>query len=278
MTRGSPLSTIVVPIFNGLHVVRPCLDSVRRFTNLDRHPVTLVNDGSDEHTSETLRAWARESPGIRLMQNDRNLGFVRSCNRAVATVTTPYVILLNSDTCVTPRWADKMVACLESDPSIAVASPISNFAPHMRIEMVPGMDYVGMNALVEELTERSYPDITTPEGFCFGARMAHINELGFFDEVFDDGYGEESDLSMRANYFGLRTVCVDDTYIYHRGRGTFGRERRDALYNRNKVIFQDRWKARYPEQVAEFRARDPIGYLRTAIEGIAGSLESGYRR
>lgn len=264
-----PTATVAVPVYNALSVVRPCLASVVRWTDLEQFSLLIVNDGSDHHVTEELHRFAADHPGVEVLDNERNLGFVRTCNRAMAVTRTDYLVLLNSDTIVTPRWLDKIVAAMEGDSRIALASPISNFAPHMRIDMLPGHDYLQMAALIEYLSERAYPDITTPEGFCLAIRTSALPDIGYFDEVFDIGYGEESDMAMRANYLGYRTVCVDDTYVYHRGRGTFGGEKRSELVERNRQIFNVRWRHRYPNDFAEFRRRDPIGYLRSALTAYA---------
>lgn len=275
----TPAATVIVPVYNSLHVVRPCLESVARWTDLDHHQLIVADDASDAHTTKQLAGWVAAQPGAELLTSDINLGFVRNCNRAMALADTKYIVLLNSDTCVTPRWIDKMIACMESDPRIGVASPISNFAPHMRIAMVPGTDYLQMNALIEHHSQKTYPDITTPEGFCLMVSAECLATVGYFDPVFDRGYGEESDLSMRAVYNGLRTVCVDDTYIYHRGRASFGMETRDELYERNKKIFFKRWRARYATDFESFKERDPVGYLRSSMAAYANdSLPSAFPR
>jgi GT2 family glycosyltransferase len=242
--------------------VRPCFESVRRWTDLGRHQVTLVNDGSDGHTTSVLHEWARTVDGVGVHDNGRNLGFVRSCNGAFQRSSADVVILLNSDTMVTPRWIEKILAALESDERIGVASPIASFSPHLSIRPLPGCDPLQMNALVETFSERARPDVTTPEGFCFIVTRRCLDTIGHFDPSFDDGYGEESDYSMRANHMGFRTVCVDDTYIYHRGRATFGIERRNAAYERNKRIFHSRWGDAYRAAFGEFQERDPLGALR----------------
>ena len=106
-----------------------------------------------------------------------------------------------------------------------------------------------------------------------------LSRIGYFDVVFDDGYGEESDYAMRANYFGFRTVCVDDTYVYHRGRASFGHDRRAELYEQNKGIFLSRWQNRYPTDFEEFRIRDPLGPLSDAIESHGDtSMVSAFQR
>lgn len=268
---------IVIPVYNGLHVLRPCVQSVLRWTSADRAQVTIVNDGSDTHTTEVLRRWQADDPRIRIVHNPRNLGFVRACNVGFGLATGDVVILLNSDVAVTPRWVDKIVRCFDSDPRIGVASPLSNFAPHMDIPMLPGTDFIAMNALVEELTDRRYPDVTTPEGFCFAVSRRCLETVGPFDVVFDRGYGEESDLSMRARYRGFRTVCVDDTYVFHRGRATFTQTVRDELYDQNKRIFHDRWGQIYPDAYGEFLDRDPLGDLRQRLARLSGDVKSAWK-
>ena len=218
---------IVIPVYNSPHLVRPCIESVLRWTDLAVDRLTIVDDGSDSHTAAMLRELLEDADGSRIVTNERNMGFVRTVNRGMQASTAGYVLLLNSDTAVTPRWTDKIVAAMESDPTIAIASPISNFAPHMRIDMVPGLDYLGMNSLVEDLSDRNYPNITTPEGFCYCISSKCLESIGYFDLAFDDGYGEESDYAMRANHAGFRTVLVDDTYVFHQGRGSFGLDRRN---------------------------------------------------
>jgi glycosyltransferase involved in cell wall biosynthesis len=175
------------------------------------------------------------------------------------------IVLLNSDTCVTPGWTNKLEACLASDPAIGVASPLTNFAPNLVIPMLPGMDYLEMNALLEQRWDGVYPDVTTPEGFCFAIARRCLATVGYFDEAYDQGYGEESDFAMRAGYHGFRTVCGTNTFIYHRGRASFGEQRREDLYKSSRRVFNHRWSNKFPGEVEEFRGRDPVGAARRRL-------------
>lgn len=268
---------IIVPVFNSLHVVRPCIESVLRHSSDYR--LLIVDDGSDSHTAAVLDGYADAHDHLEIIHQPQNLGFVHACNRGFAEVRGDLVVLLNSDTEVTPRWLDKIRRCFAHDPTVGVASPVSNFAPHMRLDMLPGLDPLQMNTLVETLSPRSYPDITTPEGFCYAIRTTCLQAIGGFDPLFDRGYGEESDLAMRANYHGWRTVCVDDTFVYHQGRGTFGQEVRDQLYAANKGVFHDRWGERYRAEYPEFVERDVLGTLRERLdEQTPSEYLPGFRR
>lgn len=261
---------VIVPVHDQPHVVRPCLESLLRFSDPGLDRVTLVADACDARTRDLLAQWTSRYGAARVLESERNLGFVRSCNRGLDVSTGQIVVLLNSDTCVTPRWADKLVACLESDPRIGVASPLTNFAPHLNIPMLPGADYFQMNAWLEQVWNGSYPDVTTPEGFCFAIRRDCLAEVGPLDLAYDEGYGEESDFALRANYLGFRTVCATNTYIFHQGRASYGLERREELYRASRRVFNARWRYKYPLEVEEFRRRDPIGSLRRRLAAATG--------
>jgi GT2 family glycosyltransferase len=255
---------VIVPVYNGLAHLRPCVESVLTHT----HPpyrLVLADDCSDEVTTGFMREVAATYPHVEWRRNEENLGFVANCNRALAASSAEYAILLNSDTLVSPRWLEKMLACGDSDPRIAAASPLSNYCPYMNIPMLPGYGFLEMADLVEALSDRVYPDVTTCEGFCLLLPRRALDALGGFDEIYSPGYGEESDYCMRAVSRGWRTVSLDDTYIYHAGRGSFG-EGRTALYERNSQVFHSRWNELYRRDLEDFKRRKPIDYLRKRIE------------
>ena len=266
MTASShPSVDVIVPVHNQLHVLRPCLESILRWTDPAVARVTVVADACDQRTLDFAAEWCGRYGAGRVVESAKNLGFVRSCNRGLRASTAEIAILLNSDTCVTPRWAHKLAACLTSDPRLGVASPLSNFAPHMQVPMLPGSDYLQMAAQVEATWDGRYPDITTPEGFCFAIHRRCLAAVRYLDEAYDEGYGEESDFALRANYRGFRTVCATDTYVYHRGRATYGQERRDVLYRASRKVFNARWRNKYPLQVEEFRRRNPVAPIRQRL-------------
>lgn len=256
---------IIIPVYNASQLLRFCMASVERYTDMTDARLLIVLDGCDTHTTRMANEWAAERPWAHVLDRKKNAGFIQACNTGFMASNADLAILLNSDTCVSPRWLEKMLACFNSDPTIGIASTLSNFCPHNHIPLLPGWDYIQMSELIERLSSRAYPDITTPEGFCFGITRPCLETIGLLDPIFGKGYGEESDLSMRARYFGFRTVCVDDTYIFHHGRGTFGAEQRQFLYERNKVIFHHRWGERYKREFKAFQEADPLAPLRARV-------------
>ena len=248
---------IVVPVFNGLTHVKDCLSSLVEYTcPALLESIFVIDDASDRSTASYLAEQAKRYPVIDLRRNTRNLGFVASANAGLRLGSAPYIILVNSDVIVTPRWLDRLIACAESDPRIGSVNPLTNTASSLNIPLAPGANFFGMDLVLESGSARRYSDVVTGVGFCMLLRRAALEDVGLFDEVFGRGYCEDSDLCMRLVSKGWRTVVSDDVYVYHRGRGSFAD--RDERYRANRKIFDQRWADEYRRQFARFRKADPL--------------------
>ena len=92
----------------------------------------LVNDsGPDADAIEaSLLAQIKGWGSIRYERNERNLGFVGTCNRAVTELdaTDNDILLLNSDTVTTPKFLEEMSTVLHLSPLHGIVCPRSNDA------------------------------------------------------------------------------------------------------------------------------------------------------
>src|SRR5262245_25807455 len=103
---------VIVPVYGAYeHVVR-CLEHLRRFTRVP-YRLILVDDGNDDPRLLELFAAQAKLPDTLVLRNDRNAGFVASCNRAFRE-SRGDVVLLNSDVDVTDRWLEKMLRALHA--------------------------------------------------------------------------------------------------------------------------------------------------------------------
>lgn len=260
-TRCADLTrNIIVPIYNEIHVAKLCLESIAKYTE-SPYRVFLVDDCSDQYTAQYLQKFAREYPYFNYLRNEQNLGFVGSVNVGMRVTPGGDIILLNSDTIVTPGWLGKLNRCAQSDEKIGIISPLSTRSSHLWIKLNPGDSIFDTAAAIEKLSNQDYPDIVTPEGWCFYIKRNVYEHLGGFDSIFGRGYCEESDYCMRAFANDYRTVCCDDTFIFHEGMVTFKGER-GPRYEKNRAIFDQRWKPLYQKIYASFLAENPLGYLR----------------
>src|SRR5262245_50480857 len=131
-TTHPPPVTIVVPIYGDLPALMACVESLKQNVDLKRNRVLLVNDcGPDADVIEaSLRARIQGWGSIRYERNERNLGFVGTCNRAVTELDTNEndILLLNSDTVTTPGFLEELSAVLHLSPLNGIVCPRSNNA------------------------------------------------------------------------------------------------------------------------------------------------------
>ena len=263
------LPLIIVPVFNAYDFLGPCLAAIERTVPAETR-VVLINDAStDERVMPMLESWLGQSKTrCQLLNNAQNCGFVSTVNRGMALTDTD-VVLLNSDTRVTPGWLQRLGACLDSDPSIATATPWSNNGEIVSIPDFCQSNPVPVNpaevaGAIALCGEPDYPDMPTAVGFCMAISRHAITRLGAFDEeTFGRGYGEENDFCQRAGKAGMRNVLCDDAYVIHHGGASFsplGLKPDEKSMQNLLGKHPD-----YQQKVADFIQNDPLAPRRQEI-------------
>lgn len=261
--------SVVVPVYNAADEVERCLLSLHE-TVKPGTPVLVIDDASpDPAVKDVLGHWRETRPaGWRIVSNDRNLGFVGTANRGMRE-TDGNVVLLNSDTEVTPGWLDGLRCCLESDRMIGTVTPWTNNGTIVSIpvalERNPAPPDPSAVASVIARTGRArYPELPTAVGFCMAISRRAIDRVGLFDEfLFGKGYGEENDFSVRVAQAGMRNVLCDDVYVVHLGGCSFG-----PLGLKPGEDSMRRLLSRHPDyqkHVAKFIHDDPLAGRRNEI-------------
>jgi len=263
------LPLIIIPVFNAFEKLQACLGSITRTMSPDTR-VLLIDDAStDPRVLPLLQSWVNAAKPVRqLLVHAENLGFVATANHGMRVAETD-VVLLNSDTEVTTGWLQSLADCLDSDPSIATATPWSNNGEIVSIpefcasNPVPG-DPEAIASLIKTCGQPSYPDMPTAVGFCMAVSLKAIRTIGLFDEMtFGLGYGEENDFCQRAEQAGMRNVLCDEAYVVHHGGASFG-----PLGLKPDDESMQRLLAKHPEylkKVMAFIKTDPLAPRRKQI-------------
>jgi len=243
VTPQTQMVDVIVCVHNALLDVQNCLNSVLAHS-VEPYQLIIVDDGSDSATRDYLHAFAQQH-SVQLLRNEQACGYTCAANQGLAVSTSPYAILLNSDTIVTPYWLPRLVACAESDSRIGMVGPLSNTASWQSIPNVEvdgdwannplplDMTVAEMGNRVAGLAARLYPRLPFLNGFCLLIKQVLRAELGGFDEThFAQGYGEENDYCIRARQAGWELAVADDVYIYHAQSKSYSHERRKQLCDR----------------------------------------------
>jgi GT2 family glycosyltransferase len=272
---------VIIPIYNATDDLASCVASVARHTRCPFRLV-LINDGS---TDPRVAWWLDGIRGAaaRLIVIDRSdtRGFVRTVNEGFALSPDADVVVLNSDTIVTAGWLEKMTEVARSRPDVATVTPLTNNGTICSVPVplednaVPaGYDIDDFAALIETTSFKILPEAPTGVGFCMLITRRALDAVDPFDAAaFGDGYGEENDFCQRAIRAGLVNLIADHTFVYHKGRASFG-QLGDGLIARNLEILAAKHPA-YGADVARFCHEHP---LRGFHESLAYNIAAGRGR
>ncbi|OGJ68994.1 hypothetical protein A3H90_01840 [Candidatus Peribacteria bacterium RIFCSPLOWO2_02_FULL_55_36] len=217
---------IIIPIHNAFEVTTRCIESVLAYTTDVPHRLLLIDDAStDTRMRPYLENIQHHHPSrVRIFFLPENRGFVQTVNYALPLTASHDVVLLNSDTEVSPYWLSGLAKICGEKEDTATVTPLSNKAsiysimePAWADVMLRKLDVAEIGTTVRNHSLRLYPEIPTAVGFCMYMKREAIDRVGFFDEEFGHGYGEENDWCMRARAAGFRHYLDDATFVYHKG-------------------------------------------------------------
>jgi GT2 family glycosyltransferase len=186
-------------------------------------------DGSADAVAEAF-------PQVELMRSSENIGFARANNAVAETVTTPWLLLLNTDTEVLDAAIDRLVAFAEANPghgiyggrtvfpdgSLNIASCWNRITPWSAFCMATGLTALFRRTALFDpeaiggWRRDSAREVDIVSGCFFLIRTELWHALRGFDPRFWM-YGEEADLCLRARARGARPAITPEATIVHLG-------------------------------------------------------------
>jgi GT2 family glycosyltransferase len=112
--------SIVIVNHNAEKLLIECLGSVyQKIENLSFEIFVVDNNSSDNSVIETRKKF----PRVKIIENKKNVGFVRANNQAIEKSTGNYIFLLNPDTFLLTNIKE-IINFLESNNSIGCCGPL----------------------------------------------------------------------------------------------------------------------------------------------------------
>ena len=112
--------SVIVISYNVRTRLGACLRSIAETLQGTPHEVIVVDNGSSDGTVEMV---AREFPDVRIVANERNVGFCMANNQGIAKASGQYVMLLNPDTELLPGAVHLLLAYLSQHTEVWAVGP-----------------------------------------------------------------------------------------------------------------------------------------------------------
>jgi N-acetylglucosaminyl-diphospho-decaprenol L-rhamnosyltransferase len=256
------LSVIVVS-YNTRDLLAACLDSVQSARYPGSREVLVVDNASSDGSAEMVAA---QYPTCALVRNSENRGFAAANNQALALAAGRLILLLNSDTALTPESLVEMQSAFGAYPDLGIVGPALLNDDHSRQP-----SWGDFPSVWQEFLFQTYLFKLWPVRFPYGRRVRphllvdyqHFHRVDWVTgaalmmkrEVYERAgglpqenfmYGEELEFCARAQRAGFGVAYVPAAEVYHRQggsvRGDYGRW--IESYTQATLNYFDRYSSR----------------------------------
>ncbi len=242
-----PDVSIIVPVYGHYGDTLRCLQAVMLHSgNTLRYEVIVADDKPLGRIAPLLR---ERVPGLRIIENAVNLGFLRSCNNAARSALGRHIVFLNNDTTVRPDWLAPLVRLADADPLVGLvgckllnADGTIQEAGGTMLRSGWGLPYgAGQDPAAPQYN--FVRDVDVAIGACILVRRAAFEQAGGFDDRYAPAFYEEFDLAFTLRDRGWRVVYQPASVVVHYDSNTYGTVARDRHSLANHAKFCAKWAA-----------------------------------
>jgi len=239
----NPLVSIIILNYNGYADIKECFKSIYNL-NYKNFEVILADNNSQDDSVKYVKENYKD---VKIIEFDKNYGFAKGNNLAIAYTKGKYIALLNMDTVVDQNWISELVNVAEKSKDIGIVggkiyqykNNIIDFAGSF-CDKYGNARHIGIlkedNKLFNKQNKAFY--------IC-GASLLLKKELYEKIKLFDPyyfAYYEDVDFCWRAWILGYSVVYVPSSFIYHKVGGVL-KDKNKKLYflerNRLRTILKN---------------------------------------
>lgn len=203
-------------------ITRKCIDSVLRYSQ--DFELILTDNGSTDGVTQLFVKLAAEHPNIRVVRNEKNLGFSRPHAHALELSTGKWFVLLNNDAVVPPMWLHHLEYPLLEHPSGVISGPRG-----------------GCTALDGHF-QGNFGNLDYIEGACMMVKADVVKKHGLFAPHLFFAYSEDADLCLRMRRLGYTLHQADFVLEHTRGHTSRKMKIIPAIKEQNHYASYPRWQ------------------------------------
>lgn len=233
--------TISLVVYNGEKYLSSCLDSIFRQTFENWELVIFDNHSKDNSVKVIKSKIVDYGHKIRLIQNEKNIGFAAGHNLVMDSSEGEYALILNQDVVLEPDYCEKIIRFMDENQKVgAVSGKILRLTNGAKTDIIDtlGLKIFKSFQVVDigsgQKDSGHYDneqEIFGVSGCCAIYRRKALERVGLFDQVFFN-YKEDVDLAFRLQYADCKAFRAGEAIAYHeRSVGDNNRKDRADISN-----------------------------------------------
>jgi len=265
-------TTVIIPTRDRLPLLRSCLETIESAVAHSRAEILVVdNDSADPDTLDYLDGLSRQ--GIKTLRIEGPFNFARLNNRAVATLDSDVLCLLNNDIeAGSDDWLDEMLTRL-AEPDVGAVGALLTW-PGGVVQhggVVLGVNFQATHAFTDRLAgDPGYLDLlrvahecSAVTAACLVTRRDDYLRVGGMDEVHFGVAFNDVDYCLKLRETGQRIVFTPHARLIHAESASRGRDNRTDKrdrFERELNMLRARW--------GEFLIEDPSYNPQLSRDGV----------
>lgn len=173
-----PKVSVILPVYNEEKRLASAVKSILNQTFTD-FEFLIINDGSKDKTDDVIHSFSDNR--IRLINNEKNIGLVRTLNKGIFLAQGEYMARIDADDLALPTRLEKQVNYLEQNSEVAVLGTAAYHNDEIRKEKfirIPPMNDYAIKCEMVKYVPLEHSSIMV--------RTSVMKEVGGYDEKFDD--------------------------------------------------------------------------------------------
>jgi len=223
--------SIIIVNYNVEYFLHQCLKSIELAKKNINLEVFVVDNNSVDSSVVMLK---EIFPHVKLILNDKNIGFAKANNQAIKQAQGKYILLLNPDTIIQENTLSEVINFMEENPQsgglgVKMIDGNGDFLPESKRSLpspssafykIFGLSFLFPKSRrfgkyhLNYLDHNQTHEIDVVSGAFFMTSKKVLDQIGLLDEEFFM-YGEDIDLSYRIQKAGYKNIYLSTTSIIH---------------------------------------------------------------
>ena len=215
MNKESLISIIVLN-YNAGNLLLDCVESIKK-SSYENIEILVVDNISSDGSQIKCK---KKFPDIKLIQNEKNLGYCGGNNVGIKEAKGEFIVILNPDTIVESNWINELLIAHKEFGDALYQPKILSLNEENIIQSTGNMLHVFGFGFARDKgnkitnKEENIEKIGYASGTCLFTSRSVLDKVGLLDE-FLFLYHDDLDLGWRAAQIGINSYYVPKSKIYH---------------------------------------------------------------